>query len=145
MGRWLSTLRDEEKNTKTPVERTPKTPKTSQDRVLGVLGVSPVGISEKISQPDGRVRGGFGGFGGSSTGAFTKKFHVPTPAPDPPAASFDSRRAAVARLLDAMALENEARRDWHTRPVDGWKDGRMELRNIVRGDSATIILPKKGN
>ncbi|HEY8124515.1 MAG TPA: hypothetical protein VIF88_03735 [Methylocystis sp.] len=51
-------------------------------------------------------------------------------------------RASVDRLLAAMAAENGRRRDWHTKPVEGWREGRLEWRSIVTGERAIIQLPK---
>lgn len=66
--------------------------------------------------------------------------------PPSPAASIENHGADVVRMLDGMAAENEGRRDWHAQPVEGWRDGRLELRNIVRGETNVIRLrPKRGH
>lgn len=59
-------------------------------------------------------------------------------------ASLAGRRAEVERLLDDMAAENERRRDWHAKPVQGWRDGRLEIRSILTGESTVIRFPKGG-
>ena len=55
-------------------------------------------------------------------------------------ASLEERRAAVERLLDAMAAENERRRDWWREPPKGWREGRLELRSALfqRGDDYSL-------
>ena len=58
--------------------------------------------------------------------------------------SADDARASVERLLDAMAAENARRRDWHAKPAEGWRDGRLELRNILTGEATVIRFPKGG-
>jgi hypothetical protein len=65
-------------------------------------------------------------------------------APPAPVASLEERRADVNRLLAAMAAENERRRDWHTKPVEGWRDGRLVLRSAMTGQTNVILLPKRG-
>jgi hypothetical protein len=57
MGRWLASLRSEEKNTNMPLDRTDKTDTTSPDRVLSVSSVPSSGISEKFSAGGSRVSG----------------------------------------------------------------------------------------
>ena len=49
MGRWLASLRAEEKNTKIALRRTDKTVETFPDRILSVLSVPSPGIPEKFS------------------------------------------------------------------------------------------------
>ena len=49
----------------------------------------------------------------------------------------------VPRLLDAMAAENERRRDWHTQPVEGWREGRLELRSAATGEATIIHFPNR--
>ena len=53
------------------------------------------------------------------------------------------RRANVERLLDAMAAENERRRDWHTQPVEGWREGRLEWTNASTGEATIIRFPNR--
>ncbi len=145
MGRWLSLARVEsdEKNAKTPVCDTPKTPKTSPDRVLGVLGVSDLGVSEKFTEPT-KLRAG--GFGGKPKGAFSENFPAPATAPEPDTrpsvVAVEAPEAAVASRLDAMAAENAKRRDWWTKPVDGWRDGRLTIRSALTGEETTVYLPR---
>jgi hypothetical protein len=52
MGRWLASLRAEEKNTKIALRRTDKTDETFPDRILSVLSVPSPGIPEKFSAID---------------------------------------------------------------------------------------------
>jgi hypothetical protein len=52
------------------------------------------------------------------------------------------RRAEVARRLDAMAAENARRRDWHTKPVEGWREGRLTVRSVVTGEETIVYLPR---
>ena len=141
MGRWLASLRDKEKNTKTPGDGTPKTPKTASREVLGVLGVPSGAVSKIFFRHDESAGEGFGGFGGDASGTFTKNFPTVTPASDPLSVSPEDRRAAVARLLDAMQAENEARRDWWREPVP---KGRLTLRSVVTGETRVIAFPKRG-
>jgi hypothetical protein len=56
--------------------------------------------------------------------------------------SLDDRRAAVRRLLDDMARENEARRDWFTQPLSDWREGRLMIRGID-GETTAIELLKR--
>jgi hypothetical protein len=74
MGRWLASLRSEEKNTKTAPDRTDKTDKTSADMVLSVLSVASSGISEKFFLPDEKAQEGFVSFVSSPSDAFAKIF-----------------------------------------------------------------------
>jgi hypothetical protein len=146
MGRWLALARADadEKNANTPACDTPKTPETSPDRVSGVLGVSDPSAFEKFSElADARPRG-FGGFGGKPKGAFSEIFSAPLPAPEPitrpPVVEAETPEAAVARRLDAMAAENERRREWHAKPVEGWREGRLVMRSVMTGEEVTIDL-----
>ncbi|HEY8213381.1 MAG TPA: hypothetical protein VIG36_04525 [Methylocystis sp.] len=50
----------------------------------------------------------------------------------------ETPEAAVASRLDAMAAENERRRNWWTQPVEGWRKGRLTMRSIVTGEEVTI-------
>ena len=61
----------------------------------------------------------------------------------PVAASLEERRASVALLLDAMAEENERRRDWHKLPVEGWREGRVVILSALTGETNVIPLPKR--
>ena len=58
------------------------------------------------------------------------------------AALDEERRANVERLLDAMAAENERRRDWHAHPVEGWRESRLEWRSAETGEATVIHLSK---
>jgi hypothetical protein len=49
----------------------------------------------------------------------------------------------VERLLAAMAAENERRRDWYEKPVQDWRDGRLEIRSIMTGEHNVIYLATK--
>ena len=44
-------------------------------------------------------------------------------------------------LLDAIGAEKERRRDWWNKPVEGWSEGRLILRNIVTGETNAIKFP----
>jgi hypothetical protein len=52
-------------------------------------------------------------------------------------------RASVDALLADMAAENDRRRGWWREPVDGWREGRMEWRNVVTGETTVIRLAKR--
>jgi hypothetical protein len=65
-------------------------------------------------------------------------------APAAPVASLEERRAAVLALLDDLAAETERRRDWHTKPPEGWSEGRLELRSALTGEATVIRFPKGG-
>ena len=90
---------------------------------------------------------------GSGQGRHVLKFEAATGASDaslPTAstalasvASLEERRAAVERLLAGMARENEARRDWHTKPVPGWREGRLEIRSAMTGEATIIDLRQR--
>lgn len=101
MGRWLASLRDAEKKSKTPPDGTNKTYETSKRGVLSVLQVPSSGIYEKFSASE------------------------------------------VPRLLDRMAAENERRRDWHTHPVEGWREGRLEWRAATDGKATILHFPNR--
>jgi hypothetical protein len=58
-------------------------------------------------------------------------------------ASAEGARATVERLLDAMAAENERRREWWRQPVDGWREGQLTIRSIISGESTVIYLATK--
>lgn len=53
-------------------------------------------------------------------------------------ASLDERRAAVERMRDEMASEIEGRRDWYREPVAGWREGRLEWRNLKTGEHSVV-------
>ncbi len=50
--------------------------------------------------------------------------------------------ASVEALLDAMAAEHAARRDWHTRPPEGWPHS-LTLRNMLTGETTIVRLQRK--
>jgi hypothetical protein len=56
----------------------------------------------------------------------------------------DDARASVDRLLEAMGAENERRRNWHSQPVEGWREGRLEISSVLTGVLTTIRLSKRG-
>lgn len=60
----------------------------------------------------------------------------------PVAASLEERWASVALLRDAMAAENERRRNWWREPVEGWREGRLVIRSALTGEATIIELPK---
>jgi hypothetical protein len=85
----------------------------------------------------------------SSGGRFLKIEVAPAPAPAPapepitrpPVVEAETPEAAVARRLDAMAAENERRRDWwRTSPYE--PDGSLVMRSTLTGEEITIHLPK---
>ena len=87
------------------------------------------------------------------TGAVTAPLETVQPASDalsaslpsaPVAASLEERRASVELLRDAMAEENERRRDWHKLPVEGWREGRVAILSALTGEAYVIPLPKRG-
>jgi hypothetical protein len=63
----------------------------------------------------------------------------------PEVVSLEERRAAVEALRDAMSAETAARRDWWRSPVPGWRDGRLEWRNLATGERAVIRFKPKGD
>ena len=65
-----------------------------------------------------------------------------TPATFPETEPGDAR-ARVERLLDAMAAQNEAARDWYAQPVAGWRDGVLTIRSVIDGEVTTIRLRRK--
>lgn len=52
-------------------------------------------------------------------------------------------RAHVEALLADMAAENERRREWWTRPPEGWADGRITLRSALTSEIEIIDLRKR--
>jgi len=57
--------------------------------------------------------------------------------------SLEERRASVERQLAEMAESNERSRYWWTRPPEGWRDGRLEIRSLT-GESTIIRFRKDG-
>jgi hypothetical protein len=43
-----------------------------------------------------------------------------------------------------MAAENERRREWWTKPVEGWREGRLIIRSVMTGKTNVIYLRSKG-
>jgi hypothetical protein len=41
-----------------------------------------------------------------------------------------------------MEAERERRRDWHAQPVEGWRDGRLTIRNIARDETVVVDFKK---
>jgi hypothetical protein len=66
MGRWLAAIR---------LDVAHQAAKALPNEVLGVLGVSDLSVSEKFSDA---FKEGFGGFGGSPSGAFAKNSFNPS-------------------------------------------------------------------
>jgi hypothetical protein len=64
---------------------------------------------------------------------------IPPAAPGLPPAEYAAARARVEVLLAGMAAENDKRRDWYAQPVEGWREGRLEIRGID-GETLTIEL-----
>jgi hypothetical protein len=93
----------------------------------------------------------FGSFG-SEEGRHVLKFDVePTASGDGPStpaapsvmvASLDDRRAAVEAMRDAMSAETAAHQDWHKQPVEGWREGRLEIRSVIDGSTTVIRFPR---
>ena len=42
-----------------------------------------------------------------------------------------------------MQAENESRRDWWREPVAGWRDGRLEWRSIMTGETTVIRFRRR--
>jgi hypothetical protein len=55
-----------------------------------------------------------------------------------------ARRVSIEALLGDMARENEARRDWWRQSVEGWREGRLELRSVISGETKIIFLRTPG-
>ena len=86
--------------------------------------------------PPPQKRGGLNDFGGLNPVMAA----VSRAEPSTSVASLEGRRTSVDWLLDAMAAENERRRDWTTPPVDGWREGRLELRSAATVEATVIHL-----
>jgi hypothetical protein len=72
----------------------------------------------------------FGSFGSDGSGRVLK---------------FDAEaRASVDELCADMAAENERRREWWTKPVEGWREGRLIIRSVMTGKTNVIYLRSKG-
>jgi hypothetical protein len=56
--------------------------------------------------------------------------------------SLDDRRASVEKIYERMEAERERRIDWHAQPVEGWRDGRLTIRNIARDETVVVDLRK---
>jgi hypothetical protein len=115
------------------------TPYFSRDRACPDAGHDP----DKLSGPDecevpgqtGQV-GHFGQLG--QTGQVGQSGRAPIPA----TASLEDRRASVEAIYAQMEAERERRRDWHAQPVEGWRDGRLTIRNIARDETVDIDFRK---
>jgi hypothetical protein len=97
------------------------------------VGTSPsgTGAAGTSSQPDVH-----------SSLARQRTFGTSAPPPELTPEQFAERRASVQRLLEAMAAENERRRDWwKVPPYD--RDGNLVIRSILTGATATIRLAKR--
>ena len=55
-------------------------------------------------------------------------------------AELEAARASVAAQYVAMAAEIEARRDWHKLPVPGWREGRLDIRSAMTGETTVVTL-----
>jgi len=56
--------------------------------------------------------------------------------------SFEDRRASVEAIYAQMGAERERRRDWWARPVEGWRDGQLTMRNIARDETVIVDFKK---
>jgi hypothetical protein len=56
--------------------------------------------------------------------------------------SLEERRASVEAIYAQMEVERERRRDWHAQPVEGWRDGRLTIRNIARDETVVVDFRK---
>lgn len=93
--------------------------------------------------------GAFEGFEGSQGGRFsqtleTVRGRLPVASEAPVNASAEDRRAEVEAIYARMEGERQRRRDWHAQPVEGWREGRLTIRNIVRGETTVIDLRRRG-
>lgn len=55
-------------------------------------------------------------------------------------AELEAARASVAAQYVAMAAEIEARRHWHKLPVPGWREGRLDIRSAMTGETTVVTL-----
>ncbi|MGD9540817.1 hypothetical protein [Methylocystis sp.] len=46
------------------------------------------------------------------------------------------------KIYERMEAERERRRDWWARPVEGWRDGRLTIRNIARDERVVVGFEK---
>jgi hypothetical protein len=70
---------------------------------------------------------------------------VTSPPPDDRLAapsSLEDRQASVEEIYAQMEAERERRRDWHAQPVEGWRDGRLTIRNIARDETVVVDFRK---
>jgi hypothetical protein len=56
--------------------------------------------------------------------------------------SLEDRQASVEAIYAQMEAERERRRDWHAQPVEGWRDGRLTIRNIARDETVVVDFRK---
>lgn len=61
---------------------------------------------------------------------------------NPAPISLEHRRASVEAIYAQMEAERERRRDWHAQPVEGWREGRLTMRNIARDETVVVDLRK---
>jgi hypothetical protein len=52
------------------------------------------------------------------------------------------RRVAVEEIYAQMDAERERLHDWHAQPVEGWRDGRLTIRNIARDETVVVDFRK---
>ncbi len=95
MGRWLASLRDEEKNTKTPSGGTDKTDETIRDGVLSVLSVRQMSVSENFSSEGETAPGDSVGFVSSGSKGFCEK--------DSPPSAVEIRREVASSPVAPLA------------------------------------------
>lgn len=67
----------------------------------------------------------------------------PPLSPSPIVATAEDARVSVERILDAMAAENERRRNWWREPLEGWSEGRLAIGSIDTGETTVIYLATK--
>lgn len=60
----------------------------------------------------------------------------------PAPVSLENRRGSVEKIYERMAAERERRWRWYAQPVEGWRDGRLTLHNIVRDETVVIDFRK---
>ncbi|HEY8033333.1 MAG TPA: hypothetical protein VIF02_13395 [Methylocella sp.] len=95
----------------------------------------PLELIERLREHKAEVVALLGQEAGSEQPSLSSGCEPPL-SPSPTVAFAEDARVTVERLLDAMAAENERRRDWWREPLEG----RLAIRSIDTSETTVIYL-----